>query len=85
MSTTTAGLWWLSYAVESGSLGVVILRGSDFLDACERSARAGWSPGGQVAGALVPGGIEIADEWRNRHLTAGEGAELAASIDERHP
>lgn len=76
--------WWLSYAGEGGCNGVVILRAPDFVTACLRSAQAGLSPGGQVAGTNISDHIRIADEWQNRCLSAGEAAELASSIDERY-
>ena len=52
-------LWWLSYAGEEGSRGVVLCEGESFLHACQRSHQLGLSPGGQVHGTLVPEG-----RWR---------------------
>ncbi len=49
-------LWWLSYAGETESHGVVLVAGRDFLHACERSKLLGLSPGGHVKGFEVPRG-----------------------------
>ena len=54
-------LWWLSYAGEEGSRGVVLCEGESFLHACQRSHQLGLSPGGEVKGFLVPEG-----EWSIR-------------------
>lgn len=54
-------LWWLSYAGEEGSRGVVLCEGESFLHACQRSHQLGLSPGGEVKGFLVPEG-----GWRSR-------------------
>ena len=56
-------LWWLSYAGEEGSRGVVVVEAEGFLHACQRSHQLGLSPGGEVHGTPVPAG-----EWRERCL-----------------
>ena len=56
-------LWWLSYAGEEASRGVVVVAGKDFLHACGRSKTLGLSPGGEVKGFEVPRG-----EWFDRCL-----------------
>ncbi len=67
-------LWWLSYAGQEGSRGVVLVSARDFLHACERSKILGLSPGGEVKGFEVPEGewFDRCSAFCNRRMTRQE-------------
>lgn len=70
-------LWWLSYAGEEGSRGVVVVEGEDFFSAVERSKVLGLSPGGQVRGFVVPA------EWTQRCLPLKDALWSREQLEER--
>lgn len=72
-------LWWLSYAGEEGSRGVVIVRGASFFDAAKRSREMKLSPGGEVVGFVVPVEEEAAlSTHENTFLTPEQAREFGA-------
>lgn len=75
--------WWLSYAdVEGGFLGVVIIIGRDFYDACSNSSLLGLSPRGEVRGCEITGKAEMIIGIHDvcRILTKDEAQALADII-----
>lgn len=52
-SDTITGLWWLSFADETGHLGVAVIVAPTFLEAVERSHEQGLNFGGQVMGLPI--------------------------------
>ena len=53
LAESNPGLWWLSFADESGSLGVAIIAAPNFLSAVERAHELQINPGGEVRGSLI--------------------------------
>lgn len=71
-------LWWLSYAGEDVSHGVVVVRAGSFLDAVAKASRLGLSPGGQVRGFEAPQEQEPAlARYEGQWLAPDEARELA--------
>ena len=72
------GLWWLSFADESGFKGVVIVEAFGFTDALSRSHALGVNPGGEVQGSrITPDGIPEA--MHNRLLKKADLAGFGVS------
>lgn len=51
---TTEQLWWLSFADESGFLGVALVRGASITEAARTAWAFGFNPGGEVLGYPIP-------------------------------
>jgi hypothetical protein len=51
---TDSGVWWLSFAGDTGFLGVVIVPATGFLDAVGFCWHLGINPGGEVQGSMLP-------------------------------
>lgn len=75
MEYTDEDWWWLSFAEESGFLGVVVIQGYGIVDAVSRSHALGVNPGGEVQGWLLPEHVPPA-EFRNRLLSKAEAEGL---------
>lgn len=81
MSSTTH--WWLSFADDDCCRGVVIVRADSFLLAVKEVHTLGISPGGQVAGFLVPDVCdELMEEHSDRLLTKEEAKALDQKVEE---
>lgn len=75
--------WWLSFADAERFRGLVITRGTSFIDAVARTHKLGISPGGQVAGSEIPPRVlaMLLPEVRDRLLSKEEAEALAALTD----
>lgn len=79
--------WWLSFADESGNLGVAIVGPADDIASAAILAKMhDCNPGGEVLGFPAPPDIEplIMDDERFRLLSKDEALELDRQIMARH-
>ena len=81
--------FWLSYAGEEGSRGVVVTEAFSFLEACALVGAIGLSPGGEVLGFEVPmDDPEVAEEIvfyeHNRLYTPEELRQRGAMTRREH-
>lgn len=75
---------WLSFADEHQSLGVVLVRASNFLAAIRLSHALGINPGGAVTASALPRDIEpaLTDADINRLLSPEEAMALKQRVEE---
>lgn len=73
---TGSTLWWMSFAEESGFLGVVITEAGDVVGAVRKAHRLKVNPGGQVAAVPMHPDAPIGREWRDRLLSEAQVQEL---------
>ncbi|ARB13830.1 hypothetical protein Ccr2_gp299 [Caulobacter phage Ccr2] len=66
------GWWWLSFADDTGFLGVAVLHAESFDAALRKSGATGLNPGGSVQGVPLPEEYVPAEPYRNRLLNAAE-------------
>jgi hypothetical protein len=64
--------WWLSFADETGFLGVCIVSAASLPQAAQVAHRLGCNPGGQIQGHTVPEDIQIDSKWKQRLLSKEE-------------
>lgn len=72
------GLWWLSFADETGFKGVVIVEAYGFTDALFKTNALGINPGGEVRGDRVDPDF-IPEALRNRLLKKADLAGFGVS------
>lgn len=66
-------IWWLSFADESGCLGVCIVEAPGFIDAVVKAHHLKINPGGEVAGFEVPNdAYEAQPKFRDRLIPLAE-------------
>lgn len=82
-------LFWLSFCDVTRPegqrfVGVSVVEGKDFLDACKAAHRLGCNPGGEISGGALPDeSVKIvAATDRNRLLVHAEAMRLARALDE---
>lgn len=83
------GYIWMSFAdpdMPKGQqfLGVVVTKGTDFIEAHTRVSAAGLNPGGECQGAPLESVIEWPEEYLDRLLTALECQKLEAINESRY-
>lgn len=78
---TREGRWlWLSFADDTGFLGVLIIKADDIIDACRKAHAQKLNPGGEVMGIvfppLTPEMYECLKPYTGRLLTMAEAKEV---------
>ena len=73
-------LYWLSFADETGNLGVAIVRSYGILNAVAKATKWNANPGGEVLCALLPEEITVDKANANRLLTPGEANAMLAKL-----